>query len=385
MGDVGEGTAVDEGGGMLQRLDQVGLQGVLQQGGHGALGLQVVGGDRLAVIGVGHDHPAQACLQVADVRGQAEHGHDLAGHGDVKAVLPGHALHLAAQAVHNVAQLPVIHIHGALPGNLLDVDAQLVALLDVVVQHRGQQVVGSADGMEVAGKVQIDVLHGDHLGIAAASSAALDAEHGAQRGLTQRHHGVLADLAQAVRQAHGGGGLALTGRGGSDGSDQDQLAVGLLRVIPQQLVVDLCLIVAVLLDILLVDAAALGHFRDLQRGRLLGDLDIGLDFHCFHSPFCFLFPGLLRQCLLVRFVLRGRGWRCMLSAARMWSYLLSLVIIGTPSLDVKRDLQNSRKSLFPAPESLSNRQTAPSPPAGSAGPALRRRRSARSVILPRFP
>ncbi len=32
------------------------------------------------------------------------------------------------------------------------VDAQGVALLDVVVQHGGQQVIGCADGVEVAGE-----------------------------------------------------------------------------------------------------------------------------------------------------------------------------------------------------------------------------------------
>ena len=65
MGNVGKGTAVDQGGGALQRLHQIGLDGVLQQGRHGALGLQVVGGDRLAVIGVGHHDAAQPRLQVA--------------------------------------------------------------------------------------------------------------------------------------------------------------------------------------------------------------------------------------------------------------------------------------------------------------------------------
>ena len=123
VGDVGEGAAVDKGGGALQRLDQIGLQGVLQQGGHGALGLQIVGGDGLAVVGIAHDDPGQTCLQVGDVAGQAQDRHDLAGHGDLKAVLPGHTLDLAAQAVHDVAQLAVVHIHGALPGDLFGVDA----------------------------------------------------------------------------------------------------------------------------------------------------------------------------------------------------------------------------------------------------------------------
>ena len=129
--------------------------------------------------------PSRA-LRSVDVAGEAQHRHDLGGHGDVEAVLAGHAAAFAAEAVHDVAQLAVVHVHAALPGDLLGVDAQGVALLDVVVQHGGQQVVGGADGVEIAGEVKVDVLHGHDLGIAAAGSAALDAEHGAERRLAQR-------------------------------------------------------------------------------------------------------------------------------------------------------------------------------------------------------
>ncbi len=48
VGDVGKGAAVDQRRSMLQRLNQVGLQSVLQQSGHGALCVQVTGGDGLA-------------------------------------------------------------------------------------------------------------------------------------------------------------------------------------------------------------------------------------------------------------------------------------------------------------------------------------------------
>ena len=66
VGDVGERAAVDEGRVAFQRLHQVGLDGVLQQHGHGAVGLQVGGGDRLAVAGVGDDDPAQAVRRSAN-------------------------------------------------------------------------------------------------------------------------------------------------------------------------------------------------------------------------------------------------------------------------------------------------------------------------------
>ena len=113
----------------------------------------------------------------------------------------------------------------------LRVDAELIALLDVVIEHGGQQVVGSTDGMEVAGEVQVDVLHRHDLGIAAASSSALDAKDGPQGGLAQRDDHVLADLAQAIGQTHRRGGLALARRRRRDGRHEDELAVRLVGVV----------------------------------------------------------------------------------------------------------------------------------------------------------
>ena len=185
VGNIGEWAAVDQGRRMLQRLNQVWLDGILEQGGHRPLSLQVGSGHGLVVIGVAHYDTGQPLLQILQVGGQAEHSHNLGGHCDVEAILPGHALHPAAQAVHNIAQLPVVHVHAALPSDFLHVDAQGVALLNMVVQHGRQQVVGCADGVEIAGKVEVDFLHGHHLGVTTAGSAALHAEHGAQRGLPQ--------------------------------------------------------------------------------------------------------------------------------------------------------------------------------------------------------
>jgi hypothetical protein len=51
--------------------------------------------------------------------------------------------------------------------------------------RRRQQVVRQRNGVEVAGEVQVDVLHRHHLRVAAAGRAALHAEHRAQRGLAQ--------------------------------------------------------------------------------------------------------------------------------------------------------------------------------------------------------
>ena len=59
-----------------------------------------------------------------------------------------------------MAELAVVHIDSALPHDLAGVDAEHIALLDVVIEHGGEQVVRRADGVEVAGEVQVDILHG---------------------------------------------------------------------------------------------------------------------------------------------------------------------------------------------------------------------------------
>ena len=271
--DVGEGAAVHERRRAFQRLHEVRLEGVLQQRGHGALRLEVAGRDGLVVARVAHDDAGQALFEVGDGGGQAEDGHDLAGNRDVEAVLARHAVGLAAHAVHHVAQLAVVHVHHALPGDLAHVDAQLVALLDVVVQHGGQEVVGRADGVEVAGEVQVDVLHGNDLGVSAACSAALHAEHGAQAGLAQRDDHVLALASQRVGQAHRRGGLALAGGRRVDGRHQDELA-GRVLLVGEQVVVHLRLVRTVQLEIRLRHARLLGDRADVLGFRRLGNFNV---------------------------------------------------------------------------------------------------------------
>ena len=162
------------------------------------------------------------------------------------------------------------------------INAQGVALLNVVIHHGAQQVVGRGDGVQVAGKVQVDALHGHHLGIAAARRAALHAKHRAQRRLAQGQHGVFADAAHAVGQGDGHGGFALTRRGGVDGRDQHQLCA--LRQIRICALVDLGYITSV------------GRNGLRQKARGPGDVFNGFqlcfarDFqvrrHIVHAPFC---------------------------------------------------------------------------------------------------
>lgn len=62
-------------------------------------------------------------------------------------------------------------------------NVELVALVQMVVDHGGKQVVGRSNGMEVTSQVQIELLHRQHLGVSSASGTALDSESWAHRRL----------------------------------------------------------------------------------------------------------------------------------------------------------------------------------------------------------
>ena len=68
---------------------------------------------------------------------------------------------------------------------------------DVGVDERREQVVGGRDRVDVAGEVEVDVLHGHDLGVPAAGRAALHAEDRAERRLAQGEHGAPPDLRRA--------------------------------------------------------------------------------------------------------------------------------------------------------------------------------------------
>ena len=274
MRDVREGASVHERRRMLERLHEVGFDGVLEQRCHGALGMQVGCGNGLATIGVCDHHAPQARLKVHKAAREAERRHDLRGHGDVKAVLAGDTLCLSAKTVHDVAQLAIVHIDRALPHDLLWIDAKGVTLLDVVIEHGGKEVVGSTDGVEVAREMQVDILHGNHLGIAAARRTALDAEDRPERGLAQRQHRLLAQSREGVRQTNGGRGLALARRRGVDRRHKHEL--GLTGQVAQSVDIDLRLVRTIMLELLVGKADRLGDPRDGPHLGFLGNLDIGL-------------------------------------------------------------------------------------------------------------
>ena len=193
--------------------------------GHGAVGFQVARVDGALVAAVGDDDVAEALLQILEVGREAEDRHDLGGDGDVEAGFARKAVGDAAERADDLAQRPVVHVHDAPPRDAARVDAELVAPVDVVVDQRREQVVRGGDGVEIAGEVEVHVLHRDDLREPAAGRAALHAEVRAERRLADADDGALADAVQAVAETDGRRRLAFAGGRRIDGGDEDQLAV----------------------------------------------------------------------------------------------------------------------------------------------------------------
>ena len=132
--------------------------------------------------------------QVVQVARHGEDRHHLGGRGDVEAGLARVAVGAAAEAeVIWRSARSFMSIARRQPTRSASM-CMRVAVQDRGVEHRGEQVVGGADGVDVAGEVEVEVLHRHDLGQAAAGGAALDAEHRPERRLAQAQHRALADV-----------------------------------------------------------------------------------------------------------------------------------------------------------------------------------------------
>ena len=213
----------------LGGLDYVGLDGVPEQGHHRADGADVLGGYGPAVGGAGFvrvadDYPAQPFAQVFEVAGEGEYRHNL-GRGDyVESALAHRGVVGATDAGHYGAEGAVFDVGDPAPGYALGAEAVYPSALRHVVGERGEQVVGGADGVGVAGEVYVHLVLRLDEALAAAGAAALDSEYGPQRRLSERRDDVLSQPAHRLGEADRRGRLALAGGSGRYAGDDDHLA-----------------------------------------------------------------------------------------------------------------------------------------------------------------
>ena len=144
----------------------------------------------------------------------------------------------------------------------------------MVVDGCGQEVVGCRNGVHVTGEVQVDVFHGQDLGIAAASSTAFDAEDRPQGRFAQGDDSLMAHVVQCLGQADCGQGLAFASRCRRDGRNQDQFPVFILRQALDGVKRNLCFIFSVEFQVIIGEADLFRNGRNRFQFRLLCNFDI---------------------------------------------------------------------------------------------------------------
>ena len=178
------------------------------------------------------------------------------------------------QADDEVAEGAVIHVEDALPEDPPGIEPERVALGDVVVEHRGQQIVRGADRVHVAGEVKVDVLHRRELRVAPSGSAALGAEDGPQRRLAHRDDRAFAEPPQPVGEPDRGRRLAFPGGRRCHRGDEHERPVragaGALDCLPA----DLRLVAPVRLEVASVQPERLADRLDRLELHSAGDVDI---------------------------------------------------------------------------------------------------------------
>ena len=240
-----------------------------------------------------NDDSTQPLTKLVERLGQAEDRHHFGRDRDFKAGFPRIGIPRSSKTDDDIAQRPVVHIQGALPQDAPGIDIQPVAVMNVVVDCRGQQIVGDADGMDIARKVQVDVLHWRDLRGPAAGSASLHAETGPQRGLPETHGRALAQPVQRVAQTHGRGGLSLAGGRRIDRRDQHQFSGGITGQAVAKTQRNLGLVPAVDLQLIFGYAQLSTDLADMKQIGLPRDFDIR-QYPLLVASIPFSFPALRR-------------------------------------------------------------------------------------------
>ena len=89
------------------------------------------------------------------------------------------------------------------------------------------QVVRSGDGVDVAGQMEVELFHRDHLRIPAAGRSALDAERGTEGWLAYTSESSLAEMSvKSLAQTNGSGAFAFAERSWVDSCNYNVISVG---------------------------------------------------------------------------------------------------------------------------------------------------------------
>ena len=135
----------------------------------------------------------------------------------------------------NVAQRTVVHVDCARPSNLSGIETQVVAVKQMGVNQRCEQIMRRRDGVEIAVEMEIDFRAGLDLRKTAACGTALHSKNGTERRFARGNNNFLADMRKTLSECNGSDGLALSRCGRGCGRNKDQFSTALERRIGKKL------------------------------------------------------------------------------------------------------------------------------------------------------
>ena len=249
---------------------------LVQENGHPPVSMDVPGMNRLPVEGECHEDVPEPPLQIPEVMGQAEDRHDLGGGRDDEMFRPGDPGGFLPHTHDNVPEPPIACIETSFPQDPVGIDLQWIVVVDGVVQHGGEEVVGRCHRRDIAGEVKVDVLHGDHLGVPAPRAHALHPEDGPKGGFPKGKDGGRPEPVQCLGQTDCRGGLPLPLRGRGHGGDEHELPIGFIPEAVEKGEGYLRLEAPEGMELLIEDPHVLCQLLDGTLGYGLGNLEIAL-------------------------------------------------------------------------------------------------------------
>ena len=154
----------------------------------------------------------------------------------------------------------------------------------MVVKHCGEKIVCRTDCVEITGKVKVYVLHRNDLSISAACRTALYSENRTERGFTQSYNSVFAYSSESVCKTDSRRGLALACRSRRNCGNKNELAVFFISFAEQRKI-NLCLVIAVLLNIFFVNVSSFGNILNVFHFAALCNFNVGQICHLIASFF----------------------------------------------------------------------------------------------------
>ena len=119
MGDVCEGTGMDENGSSFQGLHQVWLNGILHEHCEGTSNTDIVGSDWVTTLAGSDDHRTKTLTHVSKTCSKCKNGHTFTGYSDIKPSDTFLALFSCCLTNCDLAKETIISIQNTVPGDRL--------------------------------------------------------------------------------------------------------------------------------------------------------------------------------------------------------------------------------------------------------------------------